>query len=304
MIIKGSQVSIIFCVWLYLLSGCSAKQNSFDNIDLKKVDQLIGVQRINSRSLLVNFGYDAITAIDTDQGIVVIDAGISTVITSRYRKRIENVLQKDHFIYVINTHGHHDHAGGNAVFTHARLVGHENCSVDLSERWTNLSASMASLSNIIRDYERQLAESTPNSDEWYDIYTQKTRYMSSYSDLNNNVPARLPDIIFSDSLTLTTGDTTFEMFYFGKSHSNSDIMIFIPELKLIFTGDLFSKFGRPGINATTIDEARSRQAILWIQKRMDKIEKVIGGHGQILSPDDLKQFYNNILRSFSAENIN
>ncbi len=303
MSIKGSLVSVLICVWLYLLSGCSAKQNSFDNIDPKKVDQLIGVQRINSRSLLVNFGYDAITAIDTDQGIVVIDAGISTVLTSRYRKRIENVLQKDHFIYVINTHGHHDHAGGNAVFTHARLVGHENCSVDLSERWTNRSESMASLSNIIRDYERQLSESTPNSEEWYDFYTQKTRYMSAYSDLNNNVPARLPDIIFSDSLTLTTGDTTFEMFYFGKSHSNSDIIIFIPELKLIFTGDLFSKFGRPGINTTTIDEARSRQAILWIQARMDKIEKVIGGHGQILSPDDLKQFYNNILSSFSAENI-
>ncbi len=93
------------------------------------------------------------------------------------------------------------------------------------------------------------------------------------------------------------------MFYFGKSHSNSDIIIFIPELKLIFTGDLFSKFGMPGINATTIDEARSRQAILWIKERMDKIE-IIGEHVQILSPDDLKQFYNNILSSFSAENIN
>ncbi|MBE0676853.1 MAG: MBL fold metallo-hydrolase [Bacteroidales bacterium] len=304
MINNRSLISLFFCIWLYSLSGCSSKQNTFNNIDSKEVDSLIRVQKINSRTLLVNFGYDAIAAIETDQGIVIVDAGISTGLTTKYKKLIENVFHKDDFIYVINTHGHHDHIGGNTVFSQARVVGHDNFSIDVSERWTDPFKSMNGLSNIIDAYEQQLQQSIPNTAEWYDIFTQKIRYLSAYSDVKNRVPARLPDITFSDSMTLELGDTKFEMFYFGKSHSNSDIVIYIPELKLIFIGDLFSKFGRPSINLSTIDKIKWMQAIVWIQKRENRIEEVIEGHGQILSIDDLKQFNNNILSRYSGPNLN
>jgi len=297
MIKTGPLISLFFGVWVYSLSGCSSKQSTFNNIDSKKVDSLLRVQKINSRTLLVNFGYDAITAIETDRGIVIVDAGISTELTARYKKLIENVFHNDDFIYVINTHGHHDHIGGNSVFSQAKVIGHDNCSGDVSVRWTDPSKSMISLSNIIEDYEQQLQKSVPNTSEWDDIFTQKIRYMSAYSDVKNRVPARIPGITFSDSMTLELGDTVFEMIDFGKSHSNSDIVIYIPELKLIFTGDLFSKSGRPGFNLSAIDKIRCMQAIAWIQKRINRIEKVIEGHGQILSTDDLKQFNINILNS-------
>jgi glyoxylase-like metal-dependent hydrolase (beta-lactamase superfamily II) len=298
---KGPLLSLFFCVWLCSLSGCNSKQNTFDPIDSKEVDSLISVQKINSRTLLVNFGYDAITAIETDRGIVMVDAGISTELTSKYKRLIENVFHKDDFIYLIHTHGHPDHIGGNTVFSQAKIVGHDSCSTDVSERWTNPSQSMIRLSHIIEDYEQRLQQSTPNTAEWYDIFTQKIRYMSAYSDVNNRVPVRLPDITFSDSMTLELGNTMFEMLYFGKAHSNSDILVYIPELKLIFTGDLFSKFGRPSINNTSTDEIRWMQAIAWIQKRINKIEKVIQGHGQVLSVEDLKQFNDNILSKEAKE---
>src|SRR5512139_2361535 len=109
MIKTGLLISLFFFVCVYSFSGCSSKQNTFNNIDSTKVDSLLRVQKINNRTLLVNFGYDAITAIETDQGIVIVDAGISTELTYRYKKLIENVFHNDNFIYVINTHGHHDH---------------------------------------------------------------------------------------------------------------------------------------------------------------------------------------------------
>jgi glyoxylase-like metal-dependent hydrolase (beta-lactamase superfamily II) len=296
---NGPLVSLFLCFWLYSLTGCSPKQSTYNDIDSKKVDSLIRVQRINSRTLLVNFGYDAITGIVTEQGIVIVDAGISTDLTGKYRKLIEDAFHKD-FIYVINTHGHHDHIGGNSVFPEAKFVGHINFPADISERWTNPSKSMISLGSIIEDYEQQLHQSTPDSNEWYDIFTQKIRYMSAYSDVKNRVPARLPDITFSDSMTIELGDTVFKMIYFGKSHSESDIVIYVPELKLIFTGDLFSKYGRPGINSSATDEIKWIRATDWIQKRINRIEKVIGGHGQIMSTEDLKQFNNNILSRCSV----
>jgi flavorubredoxin len=162
-----------------------------------------------------------------------------------------------------------------------------------------------SISKTVEDYELQLQKSIPNTAEWYDNFTQKIRCMSAYLDVKNHVSVKLPDIIFSDSMKLELGDTTFEMIYFGKLHSNSDIIIYVPEIQMIFIGDLFSKYGRPSINDLSMaDAARWMQAISWIENRMNNIEKVIEGHGQILSVHDLKQFNNNILSKYSGQNNN
>ena len=297
--IKGSLIIILFCEFLYSFSACSTKQITLSSIDYQKVDSLIKVQKVNERTIMVNFGYDAITAIKTEQGIVIIDAGISTALTAKYRKTIENIFSQDDYEYVINTHGHHDHIGGNMVFSQAKIVGHENSQKEVSERWTDPEKSMMSLCKIVEDYEQKLQQSIPNSSEWDDIFTQKIRYMCAFFDVKDHITVKLPDITFSDSIKLDLGDTTFEMIYFGKFHSNSDIVIYVPEIHMIFIGDLFSKYGRPSISdPSTIDVAKCMKAISWIENRMNNIEKVIDGHGHIFSIDDLNDFTNNILDKY------
>lgn len=288
-------IIFLLCYFSYSISGCSSKQITLSNIDSQEVDSLIKVQKVNDRTILVNFGYDAITAIKTEQGIVLIDAGISTVLTAKYKNTIKKIFLQDDYEYVINTHGHHDHIGGNSVFSQAKVVGHENCQKEVSERWTNPEKSMMSLYKIVEDYEQKLQQSVPNTSEWDGIFTQKIRYISAYFDVKNHISVKLPDITFSDSLKLDLGDTTFEMIYFGKFHSNSDIVIFVPEIHILFIGDLFSKYGRPSISdPSTTDVVKNMRAISWIGNRMNNIEKVIDGHAQILLIDDLKNFINNI----------
>lgn len=299
---KEPVIIFLFCICLYTFSGCSSKQINFNSIDSKEVDLLIKAQKINDRTLLINFGYDAVTAIKTSQGIVLIDAGISTALTAKYKKTIENEFHQDDYVYVINSHGHHDHIRGNSIFTQVKVVGHENCRKELSERWSNPERLMMSFSRIINDYDLQLEKSVPDTDEWNDNFTQKIRYMSAYLDVKNQASFKLPDITFSDSMKLEIGDTSLEMIYFGKCHSNSDILIYVPEIRTIFTGDLFSDYGRPNNNDSSMtDKVRWMRAIRWIEKRMNNIEKVIEGHGQILSTDDLKQFNKNILNKCSGQ---
>ena len=300
--IKGSLIIFLLCDFLCSFSGCSPKQITLSNIDSQKVDSLIKVQKVNDRTIIVNFGYDAITAIQTEQGVVLIDAGISTALTAKYKKTIENIFRQDDYEYVINTHGHHDHIVGNSILSQAKVVGHENCQKEVSERWTNPEKSMVSLCKIVEDYDQKLKQSILNTSEWEDIFTQKIRYMSAYFDVKNHIPIKLPDITFSDSMKLDLGDTTFEMIYFGKFHSNSDIVIYVPENRMIFIGDLFSKYGKPSISDSSVtDIVKCLRAISWIENRMNNIEKVIGGHGQILSRDDLKDFTNNILNKYRGQ---
>jgi len=291
-------ISILICI--HSFSGCSSNQINQNKIDSQKVDSLIQIKKVNDRTVMVNFGYDAVTAIKTTHGIVLVDAGISTFLTDRYRKIIEDVFHQNNYLYVINTHGHHDHIGGNVIFSQAKVVGHENCQKDISERQTNPEKSMMNLTKIIEDYEQQLQQSMQNTAEWDDIFTQKIRYMSAFWDVKNHVSVKLPDITFSDSLKIDLGDTTFEMIYFGKFHSNSDILIYIPEIGVLFIGDLFSKYGRPGMsNSLITDEIRWMQAIKWIKKRTNNNEKIIDGHGQILSIDDVQLFITNLLKKCS-----
>ncbi len=291
-------INILICI--HSFSGCSSNQLNLNKIESQKVDSLIKVQKVNDHTVMVNFGYDAVTGIKTTHGIVLVDAGISTLLTDKYRKTIENVFHQNDYLYVINTHGHHDHIAGNGIFSQAKVVGHENCQNDISERWTNPEKSMMNLSKIVEDYELQLQQAMPNTAEWNDIFTQKIRYMSAFWDVKNHVSVKLPDITFSDSLRIELGDTTIEMIYFGKFHSTSDILIYVPEIRVLFIGDLFSKYGRPGMsNSLITDEIRWMQAIKWTKKRTNNIETIIDGHGQILTIDDVQLFTNNLLKKYS-----
>jgi glyoxylase-like metal-dependent hydrolase (beta-lactamase superfamily II) len=299
MIKKVPIVSIL--IFSLVLSGCGSKDIYKNKTESQKIDSLIKVQDSNDRTVFVKFGYDAIAAIKTTKGIVLIDAGISTSLTARYKIIIENKFDNHNFVYVINSHGHHDHIRGNSLFPKAQVIGHENCQKDgfVNRNPDSLSIRVG---KIVDDYELQLQHSIPNTAEWDDIFTQKIRYKGAYWDIKKHIPVRFPDIIFPDSMKLECGDTTFEMIYFGKFHSTSDILIYVPEMKVLFTGDLFSKYGRPSLgNSSITDNDRWLHANKWIKKRVNDIETIIDGHGQILTIDDLRIFNENLLLKYSNE---
>ncbi len=177
-------------IFSLVLSGCGSKDIYKNKTESQKIDSLIKVQEINDRTVLVKFGYDAITAIKTTKGIVLIDAGISTSLTARYKNIIENKFDNNNFVYVINSHGHHDHIRGNSLFPKAQVIGHENCRKDgfVNQNPDSLSVRVGKIAD---DYELQLQQSIPNTAEWDDIFTQKIRYKGAYYDIKNQYPFQI-----------------------------------------------------------------------------------------------------------------
>ncbi|RIH64170.1 MBL fold metallo-hydrolase [Mariniphaga sediminis] len=266
------------------------------------IDSLIQINRINDNTIMALFGSDAITAINTDKGIVLIDAGISTGLTSKFRDRIKTKFQCDNFVYVINTHAHHDHNRGNSVFNKSKIVGHENSLKEIKNQWEDPEKVKSTVGKIIKEYDLELQKYEQNSEEWDNAFKQKTRYQNSYNDIENLTPIMKPNITFSDSLNIDMRNITFELKYFGKCHSMSDILIYVPELKLLFTGDLMFQYGRPSMNNKTMsDKDLWVKAIRWLEKRMYNIDNVIGGHGQIMSIDDLKSFNKKMLEQIEVD---
>lgn len=292
----------VICLELISIFSCISNGNSEVDATSRKIDSLIEIQKINEQCIFLKFGFESVTAINTQKGIVLIDAGISSGLTAKYRKIIENEFQTNVFTYIINTHGHPDHVGGNSIFPESGIIGHLNCIQEISEQWKNPEKRTMRLNKIVEEYELELQAYKPDTKEWNEVFTQKARYLNAYNDSKNLISVKQPDITFSDSLTINMGDITFEMFYFGKCHSSSDIVIFVPEMKILCIGDLFITYGRPSINDTLmVDKDRWQKAVHWLEKRMINIEKVIGGHGQILSIDDLKSFNSKILGECSKK---
>lgn len=284
----------LLTIGLISLPVMNSAKAQIDSISLE-ADKYIKINKLNDRVIVVKLGTDAITVIATQKGLVVIDAGISNSLTEKYRKTIEQEFQRNDFAWLINTHSHPDHSGGNQVFSDAVIVGHENCMREMSEYWKTPEKIKSGLLRIVDQYAESLDTMNASSDDREEIMCQKIRYESVYNDLSNGFKLTPPAFTFTDSLRIDMEDATLNLIYFGKAHSESDIIMHIPELKILMTGDLFSRYGRLSIdNSQNTDPARWLEVAKWIENRWANINLIIGGHGQLMSKEDLEAFNNNI----------
>lgn len=58
----------------------------------------------------------------------------------------------------------------------------------------------------------------------------------------------LPSLTFSREMNLYSGNKTINLFYFGPAHTSGDIVVYFPEEKVVFIGDLFFRGRDPLIH--------------------------------------------------------
>ena len=101
--------------------------------------------------------------------------------------------------YVLNTHQHDDHAGGDLkMLPIAEVIAHRN--VTRQPRG---------------DIKQPYYEDTPGT------------------------PIGLPRVTFSDEASVHLGGKEVRAKYFGRGHTSGDAIVYFPDLKVIHTGDLF-----------------------------------------------------------------
>ena len=289
--------SFPFKAWLFvfysvlLLYYCTPTQPSGVNSKEDIVMDHLKTDKLSENLIIVRLGSDAISGVKTSNGIVVIDAGISAHLTQIYRGILESEFGQTHFCYLFNTHSHTDHIGGNQVFKDALIVGHQNSLKEFQNADIERLASGPKVLNIINSYNEKLNNSDSASADWEEAFEQKLRYEFLQKDISAGYHLLPPTKVFTDSLKLKSGETEIELVYFGKAHSRSDILIYINDPGVLFTGDLFSKYGRPSFyDSTTIDIAHWNKLREWIKVKSTKTNFIIGGHGQRLDANDLAGF--------------
>lgn len=143
----------------------------------------------------------------TSEGVVVVDTGSSVQIGEMVIRQIKKVTDKP-VVKIINTHYHGDHFLGNHAFVEAypdvEIYAHPSC-----------------IANIKND----------NGEFWYSFMQRNS---------NNGISGTIvtpPTKPLNGGETMTLGDTTIKIHYFGKAHTESDLMVEVVEDKTIFMGD-------------------------------------------------------------------
>ncbi len=97
------------------------------------------------------------------------------------------------------------------------------------------------------------------------------------------------DLTFKEKMTIGSGDERVELLYFGPARTPSDIFLWLPKEKILFTGDAINKSVQP-IN---YDYPNIKQWTATMQSAMELAPVLyLAGHGTPFKTDTVKEIIN------------
>src|SRR6266542_1577790 len=145
---------------------------------------------------------------------------------------------------LVNTHHHGDHTHGNFVFRgEALIIGHELCRKEVIETGLGTKALFPGV-------------------DWGEIEVAP------------------PFVTFENWMALYSDDLRVELVYVGPAHTTNDILVWLPERRVVFTVDIIFNRGTPFALMGSVDgwlEALERIRSLGA-------ERIVPGHGLVCDP--------------------
>jgi len=228
---------------------------------------------------------------DCNSSVVILEDGVLVVDTQNSLAGARAVIAEVRKItpkpvkYVVNTHWHGDHVQGNAAYRAAfpgvMFIAHSRTREDIEKRAIpDLRKEQQELPGQIEAAEKQLAsglrrDGEPMTDEQKRI--QRNRIDRARLRLPGLMEVKdipLPDVTFDENLTLHDGPREIRLLHLA-GHTDGDVAIFLPQEKVLLTGDLLDDmpYTGHGSPAALVKTLRSMAALEW--------EAMIPGHGSV-----------------------
>lgn len=192
-----------------------------------------------------NRGWNSNSAfVVTKAGVLLFDTGSSTAIGESIKKVIAGVTNQP-VRWIINSHAHGDHWLGNAVFKDTVEA------IYASEQVTKIIAN--------------------EGQTWVDRFMRMTKGATGQSIIV------VPDSLVNERTEIVLGSKRVLLFPSGSSHSPGDILMWLPEEKVLVAGDVIYSDRMP----STFDPNLSQWVNLLDKIKTMQPEVVIPGHGNV-----------------------
>jgi glyoxylase-like metal-dependent hydrolase (beta-lactamase superfamily II) len=127
---------------------------------------------------------------------------------------------------LVNTHHNGDHCWGNQLFTGAEIIGHRLCAAafgkERPETLEGLRRSGGSQDPALRAFAAALSE--------YDF---------------SGIELTPPTVLFDERMDLELDGRPVELLYVGPAHTIGDVIVHLPEDRVVFTGDILFRLCTP-----------------------------------------------------------
>lgn len=240
-------------IGLLMLVGAGtamAQQEDFSKVQIK-------VTKVSGNIYMLEGAGGNIAASVGEDGIVIVDdqyAPLAEKIQAAL-KGLGNIDQPVRF--VINTHYHGDHTGGNEPFR-------------------NSGATVIAQDNVRKRLESGGIAGTGGSLKM---------------EVKPAPKAALPVITFAHDLTVHVNGEDIRALHFPAGHTDGDSIIFFPKNNVVHMGDDFVRYGFPFIDVASGGSVQGMISAL--EKAMAQLPadvKVIPGHGAISNLDDVRAY--------------
>ena len=225
-------------------SALFAQQQDFSKVEIK-------AQKVSGNIYMLTGAGGNIGVSVGDDGIVIVDDQFAPL-AEKIRTALKDITDKP-VRFVINTHWHGDHTGGNPQFGEtSTIIAQTNVRKRLSEGM---------------DAPPPLGKIPPM------------------------VKAGLPVITFDHDVTVHVNGEDIQAIHFPSGHTDGDSVIFFPNSHVVHMGDDFVTYGFPFIDLRSGGSVKGMIAACEkVMAQLPADTKVIPGHGPLSTVADLKPF--------------
>lgn len=233
---------------LIILAGtftASLGQDNFDSVS-------VTAEKITDHLYLLKGAGGNIGVLTGKEGTLVVDDQFAPL-SNKINGAIKTIDPAD-IRFLINTHIHGDHSGGNENFKKmgATIIAQENVRVRMSK----------------------------------DVVDAQGKVTSPARDKD-----ALPVITFPNSLSLHLNDEDIEIIHLDPAHTDGDVAVHFKNANVYHLGDMFVTYGYPYIDYSSGGSINGFISSLdKLLAMMDDNTRIIPGHGNLCKKTDLKKF--------------
>jgi cyclase len=175
----------------------------------------------------------------TDTEALVVDSEITPAAARALVADLKTVTDKP-VKYVVDSHYHYDHAFGNQVFgPDVQVIGHENTRTRLlgntMAEYTYLSSVEPVPARVEALRQRIADEKDPQAKATLE---RQVANSLAYLEQVKEIRVTPPTVTLDRKMTLFRGGREIQLLYFGRGHTDTDVVVYLPKERIVCTGDL------------------------------------------------------------------
>ena len=241
------QRATVVCAVLFAIAIAAAQDEDLSKVQIK-------VTKVSGSVYMLQGAGGNIGASVGEDGIVVVDDQYAPL-AEKIQAALKGVTDKP-VRFIINTHYHGDHTGGNAFFQkQAPVIAQDNVRKRLEA-----GGPAGNLGSISMDHKPAPKEA-------------------------------LPILTFDHDVTVHLNGEDIRALHFPSGHTDGDSIIFFSKSNVVHMGDDFVRYGFPFIDLAAGGSVEGMIAAMEeVVPKLPADVKVIPGHGDIANLDDVRTY--------------